>query len=290
LSWAELDQSNEVYRDPQVAYPQALSIVAFLIDRYGLESFLEFLAVSAQKPGYRSALNTAYGKSADQLEQEWLLYLPEYFAGRWKINAIYAYDLSQELELVNKAAYTAAESRLSEIVSLLEATDQVETLAQAEALLAQSRQGQAAGVLAGEARAALQAGDYPRAMEKGNAAMVAYESLGFQERIPEIQNYIYRAELGQAALAQLAVGQQQLEAFNFSEAERQLQQATALLQALGNDPAAQQGQALLTEVSWRQRLIMYVLLGVALLLIFFTSLRRIVNRFLAGPLEMEFTT
>ena len=290
LTWAELDQAGQVYSDPQVAYPQSLSIVSFLVDRYGLTTFLTFLRESAGQPGYRSALETAYGESADQLEAEWLAYLPVYFESRWQVNAIYAYDLTDVTALVEKAAYTDAEARLTEIVALLEDTNQMETLAQAEALLAKVHRGQAAGALADEARAALLADNYTLAIEKGRAAEAAYEDLAYRERIPEIQNYIYRAEVGQAALSQLNSGTQMLDSLRFFEAERNLQEATALLQALGNESAADQGASLLNESAWRQRLIMYGLIAVSGLLLFFNTLRRLFNRFLAGPLEVEFTT
>ena len=290
LTWAQLDQSEAVYRDPQVAYPQSLSIVSFLIERYGLANFLEFLEVSAQEPGYRSALEAAYDKSPELLEAEWRAYLPEYIEGHWQINAIYAYDLSTVIELVEKAAYSDAEARLAEIVVLLEATDQIETLTQAEALLAKSRQGQAAGALTSEARAALQAGQYSLAIEKGNQALTAYEALNYHERTPEIQNYIYRAEIGQDALAQLAEGERLLDSLRFAEAESQIHQATAVLQALDNGAASQQGVTLLSAVTWRQRLVVYALIAVAGLLLLFNTLRRIFNRFLGSQLEAEFTS
>ncbi|MCB0154843.1 MAG: hypothetical protein KDF65_08595, partial [Anaerolineae bacterium] len=245
---------------------------------------------SAEQPGYRSALEVTYGKTADQLEAEWAAYLPAYFEGRWQINAIYAYDLADVTTLVEQGAYTDAESQLTEIIGLLEATDQAETLAQAETLLAQARQGRAARAMADEARLALLADNYPQAIEKGQAALAAYEALDYRARVPEIQNYIYRAELGQAALAKLGDGERLLDSLRFFEAERHLTEATSLLQALGNEAGAAQGATLLAESAWRQQLIVYALIVVAALLLVVNTMRRLFNYFLAEPLEMEFTT
>ncbi len=289
LTWAELDQAQRVYSDPQVAYPQSLSIVSFLMDRYGLITFAKFLEATATEPGYRSALEVAYSKSADELEVEWLAYLPEYFDGRWQINAIYAFDLSDVTQLVDKAAYSAAEAQLTEIITLLEATDQVETLAQAEALLVRAHQGRTAGAMADEARSALQFGNYPLAIERGNAALTAYEALNYRERIPEIQNYIYRAEIGLQALNQLDEGERLLTSLRFFESETEIREATAVLQTLGNQPAAQRGETLLVESAEQQKLLVYIVLAVAGLMVIFNGLRRIFNRFLAEPLEVEFT-
>jgi hypothetical protein len=171
----------------------------------------------------------------------------------------------------------------------LESTEQFETLAEAESLLAQAHQGQTAGALAAEARESLLQGNYQATIAKGNEALAAYEALNYRERVPEIQNYIYRAELGQQALSQLSRGEQMLQSLRFLEAERELHEATALLQTLGDQTAAQQGETLLTESAWQQRLLIYALIGVASLMLFFNTLRRIFNRFIAGPLEVEFT-
>ncbi len=289
LTWAELDEAQQVYSDPQVAYPQTLSVVAFLVDRYGLPPLFEFMRAAATEPGYRSALQTAYGRPADELEAEWLLYLPKYLDGRWQINAIYSYDLGRVTALVEQAAYSDAEAELAEIVTLLETTSQAETLAQAEALLARARQGQAAAVLADEARAAMQANDYPLVIEKGNAAIAAYEEIGYRERVHEIQTYIYRAGLGQEALARLNYGQRLLESLRFAEAEGEIYEATALLQSLDNRTAAAQGEAMLAESVQQQSLLAYGMLGVGLLLLLWNGLRRLISRLSAHPLEVEFT-
>lgn len=289
LNWAELDEARRVYSDPQVAYPQSLSMVSFLVDRYGFAAFVEFMNAAATEPGYRSALEAAYGKSADELEEEWLAYLPEYFESRWQINAIYAYDLTRVTQLVERGAYSDAAAELMEIVTLLETTDQLDRLAEAEALLARAHQGQTAGAMADEARQALHGGDYATAVAKGNSAIAIYEELGYRDRVPEIQLYVQRAQIGQNAVERLDRGEQMLRSLNFFEAENEIYEATVLLQSLGNQAEAQRGAGLLTQSARRQSLLAYAVLAVALALLFFNGLRRIVNRFSANPLEVEFT-
>ncbi len=289
LTWADLDEARAVYSDPQVAYPQTLSLVSFLVDRYGFPTLVKFLRASATAPGYRSALALAYGQSAAELEAEWLAYLPEYFAGRWQINAIYAYDLSRVTELVNRGAYTAAETELAPIITLLETTNQTDTLTEAETLLARAHQGQAAGRLADEARQALESDNYPLAIEKGRAALTAYQTLGYRDRLPEIELYLHRAELGQQALNQLNQGERSLTSWRFFEAENQIREATLLLQALDNQADSARGITLLQQSAWRQSLLAYVLLAVGLALFIFNSLRRLIQRLTARPIEVEFT-
>lgn len=289
LTWAELDEAKQVYSDPQVAYPQSLSIVSFLVDRYGFETFVKFLRASATEPGYRSALEVAYGKSADELEKEWLAYLPEYFDGRWQINALYTYDLTRVTQLVERGAYTDAADELTGIVSLLETTDQTEKLTEAEALLAQAHQGQTAGAIADEARQALQTSDYAGTIAKGNEAIAIYEQLGYRDRIPEIQLYIQRAQIGQDALTRLDQGEQLLDTYRFFEAEDKIYEATVLLQSLGNSTASQRGTELLQRSADQQSIIAYAVLIVAGALLLLNGVRRIISRFSANPLEVEFS-
>lgn len=289
LTWAELDEADQVYRDPQVAYPESLGIVSFLIDRYSFPTFIEFLKATAVEPGYRSALETAYGKPADELEAEFLEYLPDYLNERWQINALYAYDLTRVTQLVERGAYTDAATELTDIIALLETTDQAERLAEAESLLARAHQGQAAGALADETRLALEANDYGLTIEKGQSAIAAYEALAYRDRIPELQLYVQHAQVGQAALNQLNHGEQLLNSLNFFEAESEIYEATILLQSLQNETAAQRGQELLNQSASKQSLLAYAVLIVGLAILLFNGLRRIIIRFTANPLEVEFT-
>ena len=287
FSWAQMDDPEQFYKDPEVAYPQALSMVSFLIDRYGLPSYIEFLKAFADQPGYRSALEAVYNKPADELEGEWQAYLPDYFNGRWQVNAVYAYDLSRVTDLVNQGAFTDAVTQLTQIIALLETTNQAGTLAQAKALLTQAQQGQAAGALADATRQALENGDYAGVIEQGNAAIAAYQQTGYTGRIAEIQTYMHRASVGQNALKRLAGGEDLLNSWRFFEAEPEIYEATILLQSLGNQQAAQHGIDLLHESAGRKRMLGYALVAVVLALLLFNGLRRLYNRLSNHPLEVE---
>ncbi len=289
-SWAEMKDAQPFYDNPQVAYPQALSMVAFLIDRYGLPAYLDFIKISALEPGYRSALEAAYGKGADTLETEWQEYLPNYINQRWQVNAVYAYDLSHLEEMVNKGAFSDAEAELKATVALLQTTNQQDTLARAQALLDRVHQGQAASLLADEAYRALVNGNYPDAIEKGSSAIAMYQKIGYLDRIPEIQDHVHRATIGQKALNRLDHGEEMLNSLSFFQAERQIYEATVLLQSLGNQAAAERGIQLLHRSTERQRMLAYAIVGVGVAMLIFGLLRRLYNHFTADPLEVEFTS
>jgi len=289
-AWAELEEPPAFYENPRIAHPQALSMVAFLIDRYGLPAYLNFIKVSANEPGYRSALETAYGKSAGELEVEWKEYLPDYLNQRWRVNAVYAYDLSALEEMVNKGAFSDAEPQLMETVALLQTTDQQDVLAQAQALLDRVQQAKLAGMLADDALRALRAGNYPETIEKGSQAITVYQQVGYQDRIPEIQAHVHRANIGQQALDRLDNAEEMLNSLSFFQAEREIYEATLLLQKLGNQSAAERGIALLRRSTERQRWLAYAIVGVGLAMLLFGLLRRVYNRFTADPMEVEFTS
>lgn len=289
-SWAELEEPPVFYENPRVAYPQTLSMVAFLIDRYGLPAYLNFIKISADEPGYRSALETAYGKSAGELEIEWRDYLPDYLNQRWRVNAVYAYDLSELEALVNRGAFSDAEPELIATVALLQTTNQQDVLAQAQTLLNRVQQGKLAGMLADDALRALRQGNYPETIEKGNQAIAMYQQVGYHNRIPEIQGHVHRANVGQQALERLDNGEEMLNSLSFFQAEREIYEATLLLQKLGNQSAAERGIQLLHRSTERQRWLAYAIVGVGLTMLLFGLLRRVYNHFTADPLEVEFTS
>ncbi len=91
------------------------------------------------------------------------------------------------------------------------------------------------------------------------------------------------------ALDQLNHGEQLLNSLRFFEAEKQIYEATALLQSLDNQAAAQRGVELLVKLTHRQSLLAYAMLFIGAILLFFNGLRRLLHQFSANPLEVEFT-
>ncbi|HWQ14438.1 MAG TPA: hypothetical protein VNL77_16680, partial [Roseiflexaceae bacterium] len=178
LPWSALDEREQVYGSPDVAYPQTLSVVAFLVERYSFAKLREFLEVSARSSGYRSALERAYGVSPATLEQEWRDWLPGYLEGGYRHNALTAYDLSHIEALLGEGRYTEAQRELETAIEWLRTTTQADRLQEAERMLRQAETGQRADALAQEARAALEAADYGRAAALVSEARGLYAELG----------------------------------------------------------------------------------------------------------------
>src|SRR5215211_3976899 len=196
LPWSDLDDRDTVYQQPDVSYPESLSVAAFLVERYTFAKMREFLTVSARSSGYRSALERTYAATPDALEQQWRAWLPTYMAGGYKRNALTAYDLSGAEALLRQGRYAEAKTELQTAIEWLRTTEQTDVLQQAEELLTHSEDGLRADALAGDARAALEGGDYDRAAELVAQAQRAYADLGDMRQSAVLAAYAQRIERG----------------------------------------------------------------------------------------------
>ncbi|MBK9714262.1 MAG: hypothetical protein IPO81_23590 [Kouleothrix sp.] len=262
LSWSDLDDRDTVYRTPEVSYPESLSMVAFLVERYSFARLRELLAVAARSSGYRSALERTYGLTPDELERQWRQWLPGYLSGGYKRNALSAYDLSGAEALLRQGRYAQAQSELQTAIEFLRTTEQDAVLQQAEDLLARSAAGLQADDLAGQARASLEAADYDRAADLVAQARQSYAALGDQRQDAVLDAYAQRAERGKSAAAALDQALALARTLRYPQARVAADQAAADFLALGDGARASQAQELRAFLDQRQSL-----LGAALLLL-----------------------
>ncbi len=276
FSWSDLDDRDTVYRDPDVSYPQSLSIVAFLVERYSFAKLRDFLTLSGRSSGYRSALERAFGASPADLEQQWVDWLPGYLDGGYKNNALTAYDLSQAEGLLAQGRYVEAQTELETAIEWLRKTDQADVLQQAEALLEQSAAGQQAQALATEARAALDQADYYRATDLVIQARHAYQELGDARQDAVLAAYAERAERGKRANAALEQATALAQGLRFPQARAIADQAASEYLALGDRARADQALALRAFLDRRQTLLGGLLLLLGFLGIVTSAVRRVV--------------
>lgn len=260
LPWSALDDRDTVYQDPQVSYPESLSVVAFLIERYSFAKLRDFLTISARSSGYRSALERAFNATPDALEQQWRDWLPSYLSGGYRLNALTAYDLSQAKELLRQGRYAEAHSELETAIAWLRKTNQADVLQQAQELLDRSVQGQRAEQLASAARNALAAADYARAAELVAQARQAYADLDNSQQDAVLAIYAERAERGLRADAALNQAAALARDLRYPQARTIIDQAAAQFVALGDRARADQALALRGILDQRQSLLGTLLL------------------------------
>ncbi|MFV9506428.1 MAG: peptidase MA family metallohydrolase [Oscillochloridaceae bacterium umkhey_bin13] len=281
LSWSSFDDRNQIYGQPDLAYPQTLSVVAFLIDRDGFARFREFLTVTARSSGYRSALERTYNAAPSTLEAEWQAWLPAYLAGGYRQNAMTVYDLGLARDLVAQGSYAAAQQELEGALAWLErqaATQPPELAAEARTLLQRSEAGMRADQLAESARQALERADYTRANELIRSAEALYGSLGDARQAEVLAIYTERAARGLNATARLIEADALTRTLRYPEAREAAEVAAREFAALGDQLRYDNALALRSTLDQRQRWLGVGLLGIGALGVFFSLLGRLFAR------------
>lgn len=271
LPWSDFDNRDKIYGNPEVGYPQTLSVVAFLVEQYGFSTFREFLTISAQSSGYRSALERAYGLAPGDLEEQWRDWLPAYLDGDYRRSALTSYDLEYPKQLLEEGNYAAAQEELEQTIERLEVSmnqaaeadvQRVESLAAAKELLARSLQGQEAERLATEAWAALEAGDYATAGQLVNEARTIYAALGDTRQDEVLAVYAERAERGLHADEQLSRASSLARTLRFAQARMIAETAATEFAALGDRAQFERALSLRQSLNTYQRMV-----GMALLIV-----------------------
>jgi peptidase MA superfamily protein len=278
MSWSDLDDRDNVYQNADVSYPQSLSIVAFLVERYSFAKLREMLTITARSSGYRSALERTFGVTPDDLERQWRDWLPSYLAGGYRHNALTAYDLSRAEDLLRQGRYAEAQTELETAIEWLRTTEQPTILQQAQELLEHSAAGLQAESLAREARAALEAADYTRGADLVEQAQSAYAALGDTRQNAVLADYAQRAERGKQAAVQLNEATALAEALRYPQARAVADRAAAEYLALGDRARADQALALRAILDQRQTLFGALLLLLGLVGVATSAVRRIVVR------------
>lgn len=263
LSWSDFDERDAIYSAPDIAYPQTLSVVAFLVERSSFATLREFLEISGRSSGFRSALEQTYGASPTTLENEWRAWLPGYLDGGYRRNALSAYDLGHVEQLLTDGQYQAARQELETAIEWLRTTSQLDVLQQAESLLRHSEAGLRADELAAEARAALEAAEYERAGALAREAQAEYADIGDTRQDAALDAYSERAARGSSAAQTLALAHAQAGDWRtYPQARVAADRAAAEYVALGDRARAAEALALRGTLDQRQTLFGAVLLAV----------------------------
>ncbi len=205
LSWDALNDREHFLRRVNVAYPEALSVVSFLADRYGLGSLRRFmLDLGAADRPWQDALAETYGRAVDDLEADWRAYLPDYYSGRWEINQIRSLDLSEARAQVAAGDYAAARPRFEEARRLYADLEQPARVAEADRYLERIAAGLAAGELAAQGRARLTERSYTAARDLLAEADQRYAEAGDERARSALAELLAAAERGAEAEASLA--------------------------------------------------------------------------------------
>jgi hypothetical protein len=268
LSWDALNTYSRFLSRMAVAYPQSLSVVSFLMDRYGPGAFKRF--VRELQPGeqsYRDALEKAYGRSAADLETEWREYLPTYFTGRWEVNLLQSLDLADAKARFAAGEYAQARPLFEEAHRLHGDLEQHTRQAEAVTYLSRIAVALDAGELATRGRAHLVERDYGQAHALLEAADRRYAEVGDTHWRPALATPLAEAARGLEAAGQLAAAQALVGGWRYADGRAQAAEAAGLFLGLGDTAGYQQAQALQAEAEDSQRRLALTLVGTGTLLL-----------------------
>jgi hypothetical protein len=262
LSWEALNEQPRFLRRMNVAYPEALSVVTYLIDRHGLGPFKRFLReLAREEQPYQQALETAYAQTAEALEADWRDYLPSYYSGRWENNLLRTLDLADAKARFAAGEYAEARPLFEQAQRLHLDLDQATRAAEADTYLGRIALAQDAAELAERGRAQLAQRDYDGARALLGAAEQRYAEVGDARWRPALADPLAHAERGAAAGDQLAAAQALVANWRYPEGRDRSAEAAALFQAIGDSEGAQRAHALSAEADSRQSRLALVLLG-----------------------------
>lgn len=277
LKWSELDERDTVYENPQISYPETLSVVTFLVETYGLGTYRDFLTVSARSSGYRSALQRAYKTSPANLEAAWQAWLPTYLQGGYRASGGVQYDLSHIRQLLSLGHYAEAQGELEQAITWLQSQQEQEpeseifssVLQEADQLLTQSKNGQQAEMLANQARSALLQAEYEQAGNLIAQARASYAAVGDTRQDKVLAAYEERVVRGLDAQANFAEASQLAKLLQFPQARTKADEAAQKFALLGNTPQLQESIKLRRSLDSQQHiagmaLIVLGIVGVAI--------------------------
>jgi hypothetical protein len=283
LMWQALWEGDALpYGESEVL--QATSIVAYLIDVYGWNSFLDFLRNIADSEGYRQALLDAYGFRIQELQNHWSDYFIVYITDRWRFNVFHNYHLEAIRELISAGAYADAVKGLQEAIPLIEIFGEEGNLDSAYELLALSQLGIQAGALVADARQALVSGEYQECIDLSSQALDIYNQLEDDRRLGELDLYI---SVAQEVLSLRSEVEEIKQDIPYPGEVKRLIDIGKRLSELGDQQGVSATEVVLAVITAGQRKFFEWLFGVGIVIVLFLLLRRIFHLKDPSPPETE---
>lgn len=274
-AWSILLPDQPAAADETIAAAQSYAVVSFLVDRYGIEEYQQFIrAIGASHGDWPTAMAHAFGEPAASIESRWHDGLTQWYTTGWRINVLTGFDLSPAQGLFERGAYTAAKGYLQPSQQLFSQLGDRERLSKVEALLAQCDVGIQAEQVMGNVKSALDGHDYARASQLLSQAEQLYALLPKDQRPASLlSTYHSLADRGQQATTTLAKAEHQAGNWGQTRQTRHLALAAGdSFSTLGDANQTQAARTLVTQMDTRQHRVVLSLGGLGALLLFWLAL------------------
>jgi hypothetical protein len=249
FTWDVLNDSQSFMSNAALAYPESYSVMAFLADKYGMGDFAGFMELLRNDVDWPRAMDSAYGKTVDQLQTEWQDYLPGFIKDGWQQNLLAAYDLSPGVALYDAGRFKEAADDFALSQKLYSGLGRADRLNEATGYLDKARKADGATTLAADARKSLEAYDYKTAHDKAAQALDTFTGLGLKDLAGTAGQTAGLAQSGLDASAALASAQSELNTFNLPGAHSDAISAGQTFSKLGDAARAEQAYRIVQSVS-----------------------------------------
>jgi hypothetical protein len=267
LSWSDLNRPAPPDAPAATVVAHAYSMVAFLIDRHGPRVLGDFVTQLGEEPDWRAVLRTVYNRAPAELEAQWAESLPRWTAGGWRNNLLAAFDLQPARDLLDRGHYATARRELEQSLRLFTDLDDDDGIAAVGELLRQTDTGLQAETFMTQAQAALEHHDYDRARTLIDQALAQYGRLPAVQTPTELIGAYERiADSGLRAHRDLDTARQRsLRWVDYPMARTAALSAGTEYAALGDDEGMAQTRDVLSALDARQRRLVLLFGGLALL-------------------------
>jgi hypothetical protein len=253
---------------------QQYSVVAFLIDTYGLRQYRAFLT-ALSKPethkDWRQALQATYTSegpaAATTLEAKWKAYLPQFIGGLWQQNQFTYYNIDQATQLVGIGQYTQAVTLLTPAIAFLQQTGTPKRAADAQALLSKARAGSEAEARVRDAQQALEGNDYTGTKQLLDQARELYKAVPDAKPPLILTQYQQRADRGLQATDDLTHAETLINGWNVIRARQYANRAFSTFTEFGNAPLADRAAAVAQRANDRIRMAGVSVIGAGVLIL-----------------------
>lgn len=286
-SWFDLNRLTAYQEIGELLPAAAYSVTAFLIDRYTISEYQEFLkALQVVADGdWRVAMREAYDRDPTEIESLWVEDVPRWVHGGWRDNLVAAFDLSPAQELFAQARYAEAKEALERSQLLYSDVGDREMLTQVQELLQQCDTGLQAESLMQQAQEALERHSYDRAQALLLQAREQYKRLPANHQ-PEqlLSTYETLAADGIAAGVSLAEAQRLRRQWgDYPDAREQAVIAGTTYAALGDEEMTGRATGVLEDLDSRQRRLVLMLGALSVI----TATWLILWLWARGPSELD---
>ena len=265
MSWTDLNRPTLFMQQPNVAYPESHSMVAFLVEKHGVSGINRLLDAVGQGQSLESAMQSAYGLSSDDLEKDWQGSIPQVIRSGLPRNVLDDGSL-------RPAQQAAAEQRWTDAAGLARVAEQFWTqvgnaqhateartladLAESVAIFRRSQD---------DAQQQFDQGRYREAIEVASMGLGKLPASADPAYRDQLQALINRAESGLQGQESLAEANELMGSYRIIDAQRLAGVAEQQLALAGDDARSFEARELRLRAQQIQQLAATTALVVALL-------------------------